>query len=67
MEVTNVIDHEDGSADIEFDMTEDEQKAFVSLGLKYTLVFAAYQLSWEEVYELVKTHGKILPGTSSDT
>ena len=67
MEVTNVIDHEDGSADIEFDMTEDEQKAFVSLGLKYALVFAAYQLSWEEVYELVTTHGKILPGTSSDT
>ena len=56
--VTDVVDNEDGSADLTFHLDDKTQKAMVDLGLRLALTCAAYGLSIEDAIQSVEDKGK---------
>jgi hypothetical protein len=53
--VTDVEEHEDGSATIHFDLPEDAQKVFVELGLKLALYLHVYDLLEGDVWDWMES------------
>ena len=56
--VTNVVDHEDGSATYSFDMDSGSTSRLVELGLEFVLTCAAYKLDIQDAFDLLAKHGK---------
>lgn len=57
MYVTNIEEHEDGSATIHFDLPDDVQKVFVELGLKLLLYLHVYGMSEDDVWDYIEQMG----------
>ena len=53
IEITDVVDHEDGSSTMTFDMSDDATKTMASCGLKFVLYCAAYEVSIEEAFSRI--------------
>jgi len=58
LDVTNVEEHEDGSATLSFDMDSETAEIVSSLGLKFLLYCGAYGLSTEEALKVIAKNGK---------
>ena len=50
IEVLDIVDQEDGSAVITFDMSQDALKSMAQYGLKLVLFCAAYDMTIEEAF-----------------
>lgn len=53
IEVVEIVDQEDGSAVITFDLSDHVAKTMAHYGLKFVLVCAAYGLTIEEALDLI--------------
>ena len=51
IEITNTVEHEDGSCTMTIDMDEDVQKIMVGYGIKFALACAAYNITVDEAYD----------------
>lgn len=60
--VTDVVEHEDGSATYTFDMDEKSEKKITELGLEFILTCAAYGLDIQEAFEVLKDYGETVHG-----
>ena len=60
--VTDVVEHEDGSATYTFDMDEMSQKKITELGLEFILTCAAYGLDIQEALEVLRDYGETVHG-----
>ena len=56
--VTNVVEHEDGSATYSFDMDSASSSKLVELGMEFVLTCAAYKLDIQDALDLLAKHGK---------
>ena len=56
--VTDVVEHEDGSATYTFDMDDASQKKITELGLEFILTCAAYGLDIHEALSHIMWLGK---------
>ena len=56
--VTNVVEHEDGSATYSFDMDSASSSKLVELGIEFVLTCAAYKLDIQDALDLLAKHGK---------
>lgn len=57
MQVINIIEHKDGSATIEFDITAEEQKLLIKYALKDILMKEAKRVIEESHLPKAKSHG----------
>ena len=56
--VTDVVEHEDGSATYTFDMDKGSINKLVELGVQFTLTCAAYGVDTQDALDLIaKQHG----------
>ena len=53
IEITDVVDHEDGSSTMTFDMSDDDAKTMASYGMKFVMYCAAYDVSIEEAFNRI--------------
>lgn len=53
IEVTDVIEHEDGSCTMSFDMDAETAKSMTQIGLRFVLWCAAAQMSTEEALKMI--------------
>ena len=56
MKVTNLTEHEDGSATYSFDMDDDVEKSLVEIGLKFVLHCAAGEVDIQDAYDWLLSH-----------
>ena len=56
--MTEVTEHEDGSATYTFDMDDASQKKVIELGLEFILTCAAYGLDIQEALQVISNYGK---------
>ena len=56
--VTDVTEHEDGSATYTFDMDDVSSKKITELGLEFILTCAAYGLDIQEALQVISDYGK---------
>ena len=56
--VTDIEEHEDGSATIHFDLPEEAQKVFVELGLKLALYLHIYDMTEGELWDMLEWANK---------
>jgi hypothetical protein len=57
--VTDVIEHEDGSADIQFELEhEDDKKHLLEEGVNFLLLKAAYNVTTSDITSLLEEHAK---------
>lgn len=52
-EITEVVDHDDGSSTMTFEMSDEAAKSMTSYGLKFVLYCAAYEVSIEEAFNRI--------------
>jgi hypothetical protein len=50
IEVLDIVDQEDGSAIITFDMSQEATKSMAQYGLKFVLLSAAYDVTIDEAF-----------------
>ena len=55
IQVTDVIEHEDGSCTMSFDMDYETTKSMAQIGLRFVLWCAAAQMSTEEALKMIIT------------
>jgi hypothetical protein len=60
--VTDVVEHEDGSATYTFDIDDVSSKQITELGLEFILTCAAYGLDIQEALKVLADYGKIIDG-----
>lgn len=60
--VTDVVENEDGSADLTFYSDDKTQKAMNEIGVRLVLTCAAYDLSIEKAMMMVESVGNALMG-----
>lgn len=53
IEITDVVDHDDGSATMSFDLSDDATKTMASYGVKFLLYCAAYGITTDEAFDLI--------------
>ncbi len=53
IEIIDVVDHEDGSSTMTFDMSDDDAKTMASYGMKFVMYCAAYDVSIEEAFNRI--------------
>lgn len=53
IEVTDVIEHEDGSCTMSFDMDAETTASMAQIGLRFALWCAAAQMSTEEALKMI--------------
>ena len=53
VEITEVVDHDDGSSTMTFDMSAEATKTMASYGLKFVLYCAAFEVSIEEAFNRI--------------
>ena len=53
IQVTNTVEHEDGSCTLTVDMDENTSKMMTSYGLKFSLMCAAYGITIDEAFERI--------------
>lgn len=53
IEILEVVDHEDGSSTMTFDMDDEYLKKMASHGVKFVLYCAAYEISIEEGFDRI--------------
>lgn len=53
IEVTDVIEHEDGSCTMSFDMDAETTVSMAQIGLRFVLWCAAAQMSTEEALKMI--------------
>ena len=53
IEITDVVDHDDGSSTMTFEMSDEAAKTMASYGLKFVLYCAAYEISIEEAFDRI--------------
>jgi len=53
IEVLDIVEQEDGSAVITFDMTDDALKSMAQYGLKFVLICAAYDVTIDEAFDRI--------------
>ena len=53
IEITEVIDHDDGSATMSFDLSEEATKTMASYGVKFLLYCTAYGITTDEAFDLI--------------
>lgn len=58
--VTDVTEHEDGSATYTFDIDDLSSKKITELGLEFILTCAAYRLDIQDALQVVANHGKMV-------
>ena len=56
--VTDVVEHEDGSATYTFDIDDASQKKVIELGLEFILTCAAYGLDIQDAFEDIRWAGE---------
>ena len=54
IEVADVVENEDGSATLSFDLDKDAVKVFAEIGLKFALYCAANNMTTNEVFETLQ-------------
>jgi len=52
-EITNMVEHEDGSATMSVDMSDETTKTMASYGLKFVMYCAAYEVSIDEAFDRI--------------
>lgn len=67
VEVTGVVEHEDGSATYTFEMSDDEKDRFADIGLRLALYAGAFGKNTEELFailerELLKDENSVSEG-----
>lgn len=60
--VTDVVEHEDGSATYTFDIDDVSSKKITELGLEFILTCAAYGLDIQEALKVLADYGKKIEG-----
>ena len=60
--VTDVVEHEDGSATYTFDIDDVSSKKITELGLEFILTCAAYGLDIQEALKVLADYGKSIEG-----
>jgi hypothetical protein len=60
--VTDVVEHEDGSATYTFDIDDVSSKQITELGLEFILTCAAYGLDIQEALKVLADYGKKVEG-----
>jgi hypothetical protein len=60
--VTDVVEHEDGSATCTFDIDDISSKKITELGLEFILTCAAYGLDIQEAFEVLRDYGETVHG-----
>ena len=56
--ITDVVEHEDGSATYTFDIDDASQKKVIELGLEFILTCAAYGLDIQDAFEDIRWAGE---------
>jgi hypothetical protein len=56
IEVFEVIENEDGSADVQFTVSEEEKAVLIEEGFKFLMVKAAYGLTDSQLYAFLGKH-----------
>ena len=56
--ITDVVEHEDGSATYTFDIDDVSSKKITELGLEFILTCAAYGLDIQEALQVISNYGK---------
>lgn len=54
VEVTNVVEHEDGSATYTFDMIDEARDRFADVGIKFALYAGAFEKTTDELFEILE-------------
>jgi hypothetical protein len=60
--VTDVVEHEDGSATYTFDIDDVSSKKITELGLEFILTCAAYGLDIHKAFKVLADYGKTIDG-----
>ena len=60
--VTDVVEHENGSATYTFDIDDVSSKKITELGLEFILTCAAYGLDIQEALKVLADYGKTIEG-----
>ena len=60
--VTDVVEHEDGSATYTFDIDDVSSKKITELGLEFILTCAAFKLDIHEAFKVLADYGKKVEG-----
>jgi 5-bromo-4-chloroindolyl phosphate hydrolysis protein len=56
VEVFEVIENEDGSADVQFTVSEEEKAVLIEEGFKYLMLKAAYELTDKKLYAFLENN-----------
>lgn len=56
--ITDVVEHENGSATYTFDMDDASSKKMAELGIEFILTCAAYDLDIQDALQVISKYGK---------
>ena len=56
--ITDIVEHEDGSATYTFDMDDASSKKVTELGLEFIITCAAYGLDIQDALQVIADYGK---------
>ncbi len=59
LEISDVTEHEDGSATFEFTMDDETKTLLARVGIEVTIRCAAFKVDLQDVYDWIESHGVI--------